>query len=74
MDHHAQHPSLPGRVISEQRPIYHNQNPNLRLTEEAVVSEFLLRKSILNEIEDFGYPTLHMDLPTGLPPNPPWFK
>jgi hypothetical protein len=38
-----------------------------------VVSEYL-KKPILNEIEDFGYPEFHMDLPTGLPPNPPWFK
>jgi hypothetical protein len=73
-DHYPQVQRLLGRVISERRPIHRNRNPNPRLTEEAVVSEYLLKKPILNEIEDFGYPEFHMDLPTGLPPNPPWFK
>jgi hypothetical protein len=39
-----------------------------------MVSDFLLRKPILNEIEDFGYPEFHMDLPSGLLSNSPWFK
>src|SRR5882762_5438526 len=73
-DHYPQVQRLLGRVISERRPIHHNRKPNTRLPEEAGVSDFLLRKPILNEIEDFGYPEFHMDLPTGLPPNPPWFK
>jgi len=73
-DHHPHIQRLPGRIISKRRPIHRNRDPNPRLTEEAVVSEYLLKKLILNEIEDFGYPEFHMDLPTGLPPNPPWFK
>jgi len=73
-NYHPQIQRLLGRVVSERRPIHCNRNPNPRLTEEAVVSEYLLKKPILNEIEDFGYPEFHMDLPTGLPPNPPWFK
>ena len=65
--------NLPGRALSEQRPTHRSRRPDLRVTEEALVSTVLLNNPILDDIEDLGYLIFHMGTESSNLPDLPWF-
>jgi len=62
-----------GRSLPHRESVIH-RNVNLHVTEEALLTQTLLRHPVLEHVGDWAYPDFHMgDAHNSTAPPPPWF-